>query len=141
MSGFYDQRVTYDRSARAYVVSLGGDRFTYPPGREGRAVAMRAAVLDADPDLWAAVRRFTRGRPWLSSRAWAAAELLLSGRVLSGGLIEGEGGAYELEIEDGVLTCECYDFEHWGAPVDEDGRRLCKHIIAWLLAQEVYSNE
>ena len=43
-----------------------------------------------------------------------------------------EFGAYNITAVDGELCCDCPDWTGLTAPLLPTGRRLCKHVIAYL---------
>ncbi len=124
----------------------GRDSADFPAGADGKQKALEHAIGIAFPEVYAAITRMIRKRPFLASRAWKAAVLLITGHVKynteenHGGLVgwvrsqSDNNRSYQIgRYDGGELGCGCHDFLNHHAPDTEHGR-LCKHIIAFRLS-------
>lgn len=121
--------------------------------REGDNVVIRngrlLGSLPAESAALPLARQVAEKYPKLESRAYKAALYVDQGHVaLTGkrrGLVATVQGqqedAYRIySVEDRghlVTSCSCYDYRHDNAPTDHKGRRLCKHILALCMVQQL----
>lgn len=128
--------ISYRPAGRVWIVEATGE--TFPALDHGREWATIAAAELQAPGVAALVAELVEGRPWLLSRAAAAAELVARGAVMRAGgryLVENSrNSVHVVNPAGGYMTCSCEDFRIWGAPIDRAGRRQCKHIMATAVA-------
>ena len=128
-------------------------------GAKGEQDATRYALQEAFPQVAAAITHLCTKYPEATSRAWAAAELLVLGHVLTPDPAEpdevarvrsqrGNNHSYRLLRQpDGTLSCTCPDYERGGVALPgkallSGGQTtqqllLCKHLLAYRLASHL----
>ena len=128
-------------------------------GAKGERDATRYALQEAFPQVAAAISHLCTRYPEATSRAWAAAELLVLGHVLTPDPVEpdeaarvrsqrGNNHSYRLLRQpDGTLSCTCPDYERGGLALPgqallNGGQTtlqllLCKHLLAYRLASHL----
>jgi hypothetical protein len=132
--------VQYERSIQQYQVvnPITGDIEHFPKGYAGKREAMRRVVYFQDPRLHRFVVELVERYPQVESRAWRAAELVLSdgvrnsdGEALASVASSTTYGDYLIVARDGYIVCDCLDYMDGNAPyIGRNGQRLCKHILA-----------
>ncbi len=133
--------VTYDRTKRRYEIIDGEETLTFPAGVDGRREAFQTAVQLLNPTLYGLAAKMAADHPQLGSRIWRAAEIVLtSGVTMNDGIAvvpsqSSEYGDYTVQTIDGLLTCDCQDFQG-GTAVYMEGndQPFCKHILAYQFA-------
>jgi hypothetical protein len=142
--------VSYDRSARQYIVANGREIGRFPAGRTNRVRAEWLALSYNDGRLYEAARSLvTAGHD--EGRTLRAAELILAGRVIerekkgsySRAVILAVAGNYSPETGAGryyvyfniIWQCDCQDW----LDRRESGERqpICKHNIAVMLLERL----
>ena len=134
--------VIYNRSDRCYEVENGGKLLTFPAGANGRREAFQAAVQAQDYLLHSLAAHLCREHPQLSSRIWRACEIVLNdGVTLQGEALalvasqSSEYGDYTVQDVDGLMACDCEDFQGATAVYMADSEQpYCKHILAYYFA-------
>lgn len=133
--------VTYDRTNRRYEVIDGDETLTFPAGVNGRREAFQTAVQLLNPTLYGLAANMAADHPQLASRIWRAAEIVLMlGVTIKDGLAivpsqSSEYGDYTVQTIDGLMTCDCQDFQGATAVYMKDNDQpFCKHILAYQFA-------
>ena len=153
--------IWYDTAVPGWVaVSDRQQRESFGGGAKGERDATRYAIREAFPQVATAVAHLCTNHPEATSRAWAAAELLALGHVLTPDPVEPDEVArvrsqrgnnhpsYRLLRQpDGALSCTCPDYERGGLalsgqafPNGDQTRQpllLCKHLLAYRLASHL----
>ena len=153
--------IWYDTAVPGWVaVSDKQQQEGFGGGAKGERDATRFALQKAFPQVAAAVAHLCTRHPEATSRAWAAAELLVLGHVLTPDPAEPDEVArvrsqrgknhpsYRLLRQpDGTLSCTCPDYERGGlalpgqALLDNSQTTqqllLCKHLLAYRLASHL----
>jgi hypothetical protein len=143
--------IWYDTAVPGWVAVSGKQQQSFGNGAKGERAATRYALREAFPQVTTAVDHLCTHHPEATSRAWAAAELLMMGHVLNPDPVEPDevarvrsqrqsasGKWYRLLRQpDGTLTCDCPDFERGGLALAGEAfanQLLCKHLLAYWLA-------
>ena len=143
--------IKYDRTLPGWTAVNGQSRQRFTTGAKGEREAVQFALREAFPQVAAAVDHLCTPHPEATSRAWAAAELLVMGHVLNPDPTEPNEVArvrsqrpaassrqYRLlRQEGGTLACDCPDFERGGLALAGEvfvNQLLCKHLLAYWLA-------
>ena len=152
--------IWYDTAVPGWVaVGDKQQREGFGSGAKGEQDATRYALQEAFPQAAAAITHLCTRHPEAASRAWAAAELLVLGYVLTPDLVEpdevarvrsqrGNNHSYRLLRQpDGTLSCTCPDYERGGLALPgqallSGGQStqqllLCKHLLAYRLASHL----
>ena len=137
--------ITYDRSAREYLVAhpeTGDVLDRFPAGQ--KAAAFRYLVSLFAPELYQAAERVISRHPQLERVTWKGVEILTSGGVevltppvnncLAMVASSDGAGRYAITTENGFISCQCQHFQSFAAPMTDSGRMICKHIMAYQLA-------
>lgn len=137
--------ITYNRSKKRYELAHDKDVFFFAPGRGGRQAAFRAAVRLENHALWEAAWAMVEQEPALESRIWKACEIIIEGGVTpadNGDILalvasqSSEYGDYVVQMVDGLVACDCEDFQGGTAVYTEGSEQpLCKHVLAYQLSQ------
>ena len=141
--------IWYDTAVPGWVAVNDKQQQSFGKGANGEREATRHALREAFPQVTTAVDHLCTQHPEATSRAWAAAELLVLGHVLNPDPVEtGEVGRVRsqrqanhpyrlLRQPDGTLACSCPDFERGGLALTGEvftKQLLCKHLLAYWLA-------
>ncbi len=140
--------VWYDTAVPGWVAVNDKQQHSFGNGAKGERAAVRHALRGAFPQVAAAVEHLSTHFPESASRGWAAAELLVTGGVLTPDPAETQevarvrsqrlGRWYRLlQQADGRLACECPDYDQGGLAVVASplaNQLLCKHLLAYFLA-------
>ncbi len=133
--------VNYNRAARRYEVATDDNVLTFPAGVDGRRAAFQTAVQMENPALHGLAAQMASDHPQLASRIWRAVEIVLtSGVTLQDGIglvasQSSEYGDYTVQMVDGLMTCDCEDFQGATAVYMADGEQpYCKHLLAYQFA-------
>lgn len=144
--------IQYDRTTPGWTAVTetdGGNPQRFQTGAVGKQAAIRYALTQAYPTIAQAVIHLVQHCPEASSRAWAAAELLVSRHVQAPGpaaannclaWVRSQRAAasphyYQLYLDGGHLTCDCLDLQQAG--VAFAGQLWCKHLLAYQLARHL----
>ena len=153
--------IWYDTAVPGWVaVGDKEQQESFGGGAKGERDATRYALQEAFPQVAAAITHLCTRYPEATSRAWAAAELLVLDHVLTPDLVEPDEVArvrsqqgnnhpsYRLLRQpDGVLSCTCADYERGGLALpgttvlsqaqSAQLLLLCKHLLAYRLASHL----
>ncbi|MCP4994316.1 MAG: hypothetical protein GY934_11110 [Gammaproteobacteria bacterium] len=141
--------IQYERTARAWTVRNGRFMKPFQTGTVGKRQAIQFAIHEAYPAVAQAVSHVCEQNTHASGRAWAAAQLLVTGHVLKPAaddasacvarVLSQQAGKparwYRLTRTEIGLTCDCHDFMQGGVVVAE--QLLCKHLLAFRLANHL----
>ncbi|MBK8903479.1 MAG: SWIM zinc finger family protein [Anaerolineaceae bacterium] len=141
--------IWYDTAVPGWVAVSDKQQQSFGSGAKGEQEATRYALREAFPQVATAVDHLCTQYPEATSRAWAAAELLVLGHVLNPDPAEPDEVARvrsqrqakhqyrPLRQPDGTLACDCPDFERGGLALAGEAftnQLLCKHLLAYWLA-------
>lgn len=134
--------VIYNRTNRRYEVATDDDVLTFPAGVDGRRAAFQTAVQMENAALHGLAAQMATDHPQLASRIWRAVEIVLTDGVTMQdngmGLVasqSSEYGDYTVQMVDGLMTCDCEDFQGATAVYMQDGEQpFCKHLLAYQFA-------
>lgn len=133
--------VIYNRSGRCYEVATNDETLTFPAGVDGRRQAFQTAVQLENAALHALALQMASDHPQLANRIWKACEIVLTGDVvLQDGIAvvpsqSSEYGGYTVQTADGLICCDCEDFQGATAVyIAENEQPFCKHILAYQFA-------
>ncbi len=141
--------IQYERTARAWTVRNGRSTKPFQTGTVGKRQAIQYAIHEAYPAVAQAVSSVCAQNAHASGRAWAAAQLLVTGHVLKPAsdeasacvarVLSQQAGKparwYCLTLTEMGFTCDCHDFMQGGVVVAE--QLLCKHLLAFRLAKHL----
>ena len=151
--------IWYDTAVPGWVAVGEKQQQTFGNGAKGEREATRYALREAFPPVATAVEHLCNRHPEATGRAWAAAELLVLGYVLTPDPVErdevarvrsqrgnNQPGYRLLRLSDGALTCICPDYERGGLALPGEyllgkeypTQMLCKHILAYRLASHLH---
>lgn len=140
-------KVTYDRSAREYIVRNGREIARFPSGKTNKIKAQWCA-LDYDDATIAALARDLVAAGHDEKRAIRAARLVIEDKVHAGHVESQthEGVVYSVSNRAFLgIHCECVDYENGrearfnerrNAPPTVDGQTGCKHALARLIVDK-----
>ena len=133
--------VIYNRANRRYEVATDDNVLTFPAGVDGRRAAFQTAVQMENPALHGLASQMASDHPQLASRIWRAVEIVLTdGVTLQDGIglvasQSSEYGDYTVQAVDGLMTCDCEDFQGATAVYMQNGEQpYCKHLLAYQFA-------
>jgi hypothetical protein len=138
--------IDYNRTERRYewLDPESGEILTAPSGAENKAQLFQAALSILEPDLANAACAWIAEEPYLERTVWKAAEIVATdgveifptnGRLLAKVQSSDGYGRYSICSTDGYTVCECQHYQEGGAPIDQRGQKVCKHIAAHRLTQ------
>ncbi len=150
--------IWYDTAVPGWVAVGEKQQQSFGSGGQGERAATRYALREAYPQMATAVAHLCTHHPQAASRAWAAAELLVLGYVLTPdpaepdevARVRSQRGtsqpAYRLLRQpDGSLTCDCPDYARGGLALPGEtwlsqalpAQMLCQHLLAYRLASHL----
>jgi len=128
----------YNRTLKQYQYTKNGEVETLPSMKRDEVIPYLIRLTH--PELHEMVKRGIENNPHMEATLWRGAMMFLDEKVyrptlpINGliGQIESSKGdnSYDIDNDNGYITCSCYHWKNMQAPLTSQGRRVCKHIAA-----------
>ena len=131
-------KAQYNRTLKQYQYEIDGEVETLPNMKRHEVIPY--LILLTHPELHAMVTRGIEANPHMQATLWLGAMMFLNEKVyrptlpINGliGQVEASksDNSYNIDNDNGYITCSCYHWQNMQAPLTSQGRRVCKHIAA-----------